>query len=116
MTDERRNHERRKLEASDMEARFEVRINSEVHPFDKVNDVSISGMGLQLPVEVAQGSKVELSFVSTDLTIDLSGEAVWVDSTEDVHRIGVKFDTSNVDNNVLFFMSVREFLDDFDAN
>lgn len=120
MSRERRVHERRSLDAVDMSARFAVQIDGSRHEFHKVSDVSISGMGLVLPVKVEIGAQVTLNFSSEDLNLELNGEVIWSEAESDNeaerHRVGVRFDTQNVDHNVLFFMSVREYLDTFDQH
>jgi len=116
MSRERRKHERIPLGHTDVQVKFSIEIDGVSHEFNKVADVSISGMGLVLPIRVEVGAKIVLRFNSSDLNVELEGEVVWVETVGERHFIGVQFDSSNVDNNVLFFMSVREYLDHFDRN
>lgn len=85
-------------------------------PIEVVHDVSISGIRMALACTIPDGQTITLTAREGDMTIDVQGEVRWSRETAEigVYEFGVEFDDSNVDNNILFFMSLRKFLDAFD--
>jgi len=81
-----------------------------------VNDVSVSGAGIQLSAPLEVGSNIDLTFVAGDWSICVDGKVIWcsLDSgehlLEDCYRIGVKFNPQNDHNNVIFFMASRSIV------
>lgn len=84
-----------------------------------VNDVSVSGAGIQLPAPLEVGSNIDLTFVAGDWNISVQGKVVWcsMDSNKKLaegkdsnFRVGVKFNPRNTNNNVIFFMASRSMV------
>ena len=85
-----------------------------------VNDVSVSGAGIELDAPLEVGSNIDLTFVAGDWNISVQGQVVWcsMDSekkkasieVDDHYRVGVKFNPRNTNNNVIFFMASRSMV------
>ena len=111
---ERRIHERKAL-SRNVPGSFYVDFGGRSLPFTHVSDVSISGMGVVLPAEIPSGAEVSLRYESRDLNMNLRGTVAWVSRPvgADVNGMGINFATDDMDSNVLFFMALREYIDDF---
>lgn len=113
---DRRRH-RRRLFGGDIDGvLFAVSVGNDVVPIEVVHDVSISGIRMALAYTIPDGQTITLTAREGDMTIDVQGEVRWSRETAEIgiYEFGVEFDDSNVDNNILFFMSLRKFLDTFD--
>jgi len=81
-----------------------------------VNDVSVSGAGIQLSSPVEVGANIELTFAAGDWKISVEGKVIWCSLEdneivpEDRYRIGVKFNPRNANNNVIFFMASKSMV------
>lgn len=111
---ERREHERKQL-SRNIPGAFYVDFAGRSHPFTHVSDVSISGMGVVLPAEIPSGAEVALRYESRDFNMKLHGTVAWVGRSSDGFDggMGINFSTDDMDRNVLFFMTLREYIDDF---
>lgn len=116
MTDERRQHERKLICCETIRGDFLLSVDGIDYEFDMVEDVSITGMGLVLPLQLTQGSNVLLSYNEAGDMLQVGATVAWVEpiaGPSDKFRTGVYFDTGDMDANVLFFMTLREYIDDF---
>lgn len=115
MSKERRQHERANLNRGDIPGAFYLEAEGQTHQFVQVNDVSISGMGISVPIALKPDTKVGLRYISDDFRIELESVVAWCEKPErgDLYRIGIRFLPSNMNENVLFFMTLREYVDDF---
>lgn len=81
-----------------------------------VDDVSVSGVGIQLSVPLEVGSNIDLTFVAGDWNISVDGKVIWCSmdtdevKTGDSYRIGIKFNPRNTHNNVIFYMASRSMV------
>ena len=118
MSEERRSHERKTLdrEANEIPGHFYMIIDEQRIEFSRVQDVSVSGMGVILSQRIAVGTDIELVFDSADFLVKLHAMVAWEESCKDGWRLGIQFDTRNMNDNVMFFMTLREYLDQFDQN
>lgn len=113
---DRRRH-RRRLFGGDIDGvLFAVLVGQDVVPIEMVHDVSISGIRMALACTIPQEQIITLTAREGGMTIDVQGAVRWSRETAEVgvYEFGVEFDDTNVDNNILFFMSLRKFLDAFD--
>lgn len=94
--------------------------SEEVH-FDAaiVSDISVSGAGIELPVALDVGARVDLTFAAGDWRISVEGRVMWCNAvTEqsinheaiDAYRMGIKFNPDNSNDNVIFFMASRSIV------
>lgn len=112
---ERRIHERKTL-SRNIPGAFFIDFAGRSHPFTNVCDVSISGMGVALPAEIPSGAEVSLRYESVDFNMNLRGTIAWVRKSNGSaeNGMGINFATDDIDRNVMFFMTLREYIDDFD--
>lgn len=109
-----RSHERKQVVHEEVPGRFVLVYKGESYVFSKVNDVSISGMGVMFSMELTVGDEVALRYESDDLNVEVNAEVIWVEKiNNNVYRTGMQFSNANMDNNVMLFMALREYIDDF---
>ena len=114
MNSEKRNHERKNLASDQIEGIFSIIVKDEKIVFDQVNDVSISGMGIRVDHFLDKDQPIKVCYESDDFNIEINAEIVWEEKLEDnTFRIGVQFSNENMDGNVMLFMTMREYIDDF---
>jgi len=92
------------------------------YQFSRVHDVSISGLGLYLPQVIAPEALVKVRYHAPDLTLSLNSQVIWceeADSNKSVqsscpsYRLGVRHFIDNKSEAMLFFMAIRQHIDDF---
>jgi len=112
---EKREHERKNLAYDQVPGKFHVLHKDERIEFNQVNDVSISGMGMLLDADIQAGNMIAVGYEADDFSVVIQAEVVWQEKlSEDVFRVGIKFSTENMNDNVMMFMALREYIDDFD--
>lgn len=114
MGEERRGHNRESLDVDGISAHFSIEVEGQSIDFNQVNDVSISGMGLILSQSFSIDTPVALKFVSDEFDLRVAARVAWCEPDgENEFRVGVQFSADDLDANVMFFMTLREFIDDF---
>lgn len=114
MNTDKRDQERNSLSSGQIPGKFSLMLKEGEIEFHQVNDVSISGMGICLDHYLGQESSLKVSYVSDDLSVVINAEVVWQEKLEDnTFRVGIQFSNEQVDNNVMLFMAMREYIDDF---
>lgn len=113
---DRRRHARVRFRGESGGVKFTVRLEDQLCAILAVHDVSISGIRLELARQLAVGQSLELIAQESDFSVSVLGAVRWGATTEAgrCFEYGVEFDNSDVDNNILFFMSLRKYLDSFD--
>ena len=119
---ERRRHERKNVK-NDIHGEFQASIDGKSYPVLQIKDVSISGIGLTLPMDAEPDSEIRLTFSADDLKLAINGRIAWIADSdnpapelavEKAYKVGVEFDPANGDHNCLLFMALRKYLDDFE--
>lgn len=111
---EKRRHERKNLAYEQIPGTFQIRFGDKKIEFNQVNDVSISGMGILIDNHLPTKSQVSISYEADDLRISVQAEVVWQEKlSDDVYRMGLQFSNKDVDDNVMLFMTLREYIDEF---
>ena len=117
MTDvdaEKRSYERKNLSYEQVPGEFHVILNGEKSVFNQVNDVSISGMGILLNKELPANSTVVVGYESEEFCVSINAKVAWTETlSAGAYRIGIHFSNENMDDNVMLFMTLREYIDDF---
>jgi len=113
MTLERRGHDRESLAKADIPGQFLIECEGNSQGFSLVSDVSISGMGLTVSQAIDVGKEVQIKYVSDEFNVCINAVVVWCLIDEKETRIGVSFSAEDLDANVMLFMTLREFIDDF---
>jgi len=113
---EKRRHERKNLVYEQIPGKFHIGLGDERIEFNQVNDVSISGMGILLEQYLAKNSEITVEYEADDFYVKIQAEVVWQEKLSDeVYRMGIHFSNNSVDDNVMLFMALREYIDDFGA-
>jgi hypothetical protein len=97
---------------------FFLHCGDKVYEIQHIRDVSISGVGLELQEALPAGDQIVLKYNSDDFQLSINGVIKWSergDSSDGRHAVGIEFDTANRQNNSLFFLALRKYLDDFDG-
>ena len=111
---ENRAHDRRNLSFDQIPGEFTIEHAGKKHAFSQVNDVSISGMGILLDACLSVGTQVTVSYEAEDFSVSIGAEIIWSEKlSEALSRIGIQFSNANLDENVMLFMTLREYIDDF---
>jgi len=114
LNSEKRNHERKSLAFEQIPGKFQVNIEGELIEFNQVNDVSISGMGMLLSRSVMAGQAIQVGYTSDDFSTSIDAEVVWAEKLSDGNfRLGIEFSEKRMDDNIMLFMTLREYIDDF---
>jgi len=114
MNSDKRNHERKNLASDQIPGLFSISVKGDKIEFRKVNDVSISGMGIYLENAIDVDKDIQVSYESDDFSVTINAEVAWKVNAEDGGiRIGVQFSNESMDDNVMLFMTMREYIDDF---
>lgn len=124
MTHDNRQQQRSLAKTRNLDARFHVEVYDRRYVLHEVHDVSVSGAGIRIPLEIAPGTPVKLVYRNRDYAISVLGKTVWCspvisdaaarpDRGEDF-RTGIQFDARDR-NCTLFFMALREFIDNYDS-
>ncbi len=122
MSSERRRHTRLGVRSKEMDGFFRIHFNGEWHPLTEVHDVSISGMGLRFAIPINPGTALKIGYMSRDMEITLPATVRWCrDKTQqdipggdfEGYRLGIEFESNNVNDNMLMFMALRKYLDPF---
>ena len=114
MNSEKRNHERKNLDYDQIPGKFQIEFAGKLIEFNQVNDVSISGMGLLVDCSISVGQNIQIGYQSEDFSTAIDAEVVWEEKlSDDVFRLGIEFSNKNMDDNIMLFMTMREYIDDF---
>ena len=117
MREDRRANPRKRLRRSEVPGEFYLLVGGERLRLDDAYDVSVSGMGIGLGRCIPVGEAVRVGYRDGEFAIELDAEIAWCEEgTENgVHRLGLRFspDPLQANDNALFFMTLREYLDDF---
>jgi len=114
-TGEKRQEPRANVTLEGQNNQFFVEFSGETFPIANIRDVSVSGVGLQLDHIIAQGESIELGYNSDDLNLKVKGNVIWCDAHEQPVSVGVEFTQETPQENMLFFMAMRKYLDEFDG-
>lgn len=94
---------------------FFMEVAGQTIAINNIRDVSVSGVGLELDHIIAQGETIALGYQSDDFNMKIKGTVAWCDASDGPTSIGVEFSSDSPQDNMLFFMAMRKFLDQFDG-
>ncbi|MDH4276053.1 MAG: PilZ domain-containing protein [Gammaproteobacteria bacterium] len=118
MRGERRKYQRAAIQGTGVPGEFHLHTGGQSFQFTRVHDVSISGMGVSMPISLLKGEIVSLNFRSTDFSMALAGKVMWCVSQEPEagcpFRVGIEFDSGQQNDSAVFFMTLREYLENFE--
>lgn len=115
-----RSHRRAKLAARPIGGVFMLRAANRHFRLRCVDNVSVSGTGLYLPATLPKNTQVTLTYSEYDWHVTIQGYVAWCknlpknDPNGDMrYPVGIRFAPNNADENTLFFLALREYLDPF---
>ena len=113
-SDERRDHDREALVKAELPGSFSIEVEGETHGFNQVSDVSISGMGLVTDTKLSAGQELTIKYTSNEFAITIHAVVAWCTAaSQDQYAVGLQYSTKDLDANVMLFMTLREYIDDF---
>jgi len=82
-----------------------------------IRDVSLSGVGINVSRPIDASAPIALTYDSDDFTLTINGVTAWCNPKEggDGYSLGIRFNATDPNDNSLFFLAVRKYLDDFDG-
>ena len=114
MDKNRREHNRDELIAEPNTALFFIEVENTRYPLHKVHDLSVSGVGIEAPIAISKSTEIGLCFEEADYRINVIGTVMWcLPGTNDTFRLGIKFSPRTAQNNLLLFMAMRRYIDEF---
>lgn len=121
MLHESREHERKALLEPEDDQAFFLESDGAFYPFQRVNDVSVSGVGILLPVPVPPTTPVVLGLEQDEGQIRVQGTVVWCETVDGEateaadarYRLGVRFHHRDAINSSMLFMALRDLIDPF---
>lgn len=119
MSNNRREHPRDKIILDKFDGAFFVETQrGEKSQFHCIHDLSISGVGLESPILLDPEGTIALTMDEGDFSVTVLANVAWcqpytTDSGATAYRAGVRFSAQSKDNNMLFFMALRRYVDTF---
>ena len=110
---EKRKHERRLVQMDRCEGTFTLEVHNAFHEIPQVQDMSISGMGIILPVYVDPGRPVKIFYAEDDHVVSLTGTVTWCQEQSpgsSSFRIGICFDDPYRDAKNVFHVTMSRYL------
>jgi len=101
----------------DQEDQFSIEKDQETFNITRIKDVSISGVGLEMPRALPVGDQLSISYNSGDFQLSILGTVIWCDpeTQSGPYTLGIEFNPESRENNALFFLAIRKYLDEFDG-
>lgn len=113
---EKRKNARSGLSVANQENLFSLIRDQERFRISKVRDVSISGIGLETRHSFQTGEHVALAYEEGDFQLHINGRIMWCKLGDGGQfAMGIEFDPGNRQDNALFFLAIRKYLDEFDG-
>ena len=110
---EKRKHERKPLRTDRCVGTFTLEVRNEFHEVLEVRDISLSGMGITLPVYMDPGRPVKIFYAEDDHIVSLTGTITWCDEhslSSSSFKIGIYFDDPYRDEGCAFHAAMSRYL------
>jgi len=117
MASEKRKNARSGLSMENQEGQFNIEKDQESFSIKRIRDVSISGVGLEMSRALPVGEQLSLSYNSGDFQLSILGTVIWCnpETQSGPYILGIEFNPESRENNALFFLAIRKYLDEFDG-
>jgi hypothetical protein len=113
MSVEKRSNARGAVTVHSNETRFFVKSESGVYTITQIQDVSLSGVGIETRYPLKPGELIVLKYRSSELQLSVEGTVAWSNQIRpQVYSIGVSFLPDEKRHNAVFFLALRKYLDE----
>ncbi len=115
--EEKRNEARSGITLEDHHNLFFLEKDNDRQAIVRIRDVSISGVGINMNQPLDASMPVSLTYDSDDFKLTINGITAWCNPVEEGNSfdMGIQFNANDPNDNSLFFLAVRKYLDDFDG-
>ena len=90
-----------------------MEVRSEFHEIPEVRDISLSGMGIILPVYMDPGRPVKIFYAEDDQVVSLTGTITWClaqPPSPSAFKVGICFDDTYRDASCSFHAIMNRYL------
>jgi len=122
MQSERRNAERLSFHMNECRGMFVLATADDEYEIEEINDISLTGIGFDLPVYLDTDTEVSVTYEEDQVTVTINGRVIWCEDHPDIHssfRIGVQFDYADLDESSQLLIAVERYtgmvIDDADC-
>ncbi len=97
---------------------FHLHVNDCRYEITDIQDVSISGVRIEMEALIPVGTPLTLTYQEDELEISIEAEVIWSEAGDErtQYQTGIKFCPLQGDLATLFFLAFRQQLDSFDQN
>lgn len=79
----------------------------------RIIDISLTGVGVETRYRIDNGERVVLKYRAQDLNLAIEGTVAWCRAADaGACALGIAFDPENREKNSVFFLALRQYLDD----
>ncbi|NOY62463.1 MAG: PilZ domain-containing protein [Gammaproteobacteria bacterium] len=109
---EQRHYERKRYFVTDCSGPFFLEVDGKQYPIDTIHDVSVAGIGLEMPHRLNVGQPVEVIYDGMDKRLVAIGAVMWCNTgSSGFYRIGIWFDSQKVAANSVLYLALRDCMD-----
>ncbi len=112
MQSERRQSERLAFHMNECRGMFTIDSAGEEYEIETINDISLSGIGFDLPAYVDTDSPVTISYAEEGIEVTVCGVIVWRREHPDcpgIFRVGMRFDYEQRDESSRLLLAVQNY-------
>lgn len=114
MSVEKRINARGAIAVHSKDARFFLRAQNGVYTITSVQNLSLTGVGIETRYPLALGEQIVLKYRYNDLQVSVAGSVSWCEpQPEQVYAIGIAFPPEEKARNSLFFLALHKYLEEF---
>lgn len=113
MSIEKRKHERKPVRMDLCEGTFTLEMRNGSHEIPEIRDISLSGVGITMPIYVDPGRPVKIYYAEGDHVISASGTVTWCQEkslSAGQFDVGIFFDDPYRDANHSFYVTMNKYL------
>lgn len=95
------------------EARFFLRAQDGVYTITRIQDLCLTGVGIETRYRLKPDERVVLKYRCGDLQVSVNGTVTWCEPHPDqVYAIGIAFLPEEKARNSLFFLAMHKYFDE----
>ena len=113
MSVEKRYNARGALSVHSSDTHFFIKSENGVYAITRVQDVSLTGVGIETSYRLKPGEQIVLKYRSSDLQISVEGTVAWCNPCgEQSYTMGIAFRPGDKERNSVFFLALHRYLDE----